>query len=123
MNATGIASGPGTLTLTWPGVEHSLTLLESGAGIIATLRVVKPKGTQEIPFDLPPDITLDHVRRAWEQQNNRWEDLYVLRGNPVFLAVRTIRLDPHGGIFWIVHHVDDKPDDRCFFTPIGTDIH
>lgn len=117
-----VAADPGTIRLTWPGVEHSLELSEREAGIHAALNVIKPNGRQKLEFDLPPDVSLDHVRKAWKEQGEKWEDLYVLKGAPVFLAVRVIRLNPHGGIFWFVHHVDNAPDDRCFFTPIGTKI-
>lgn len=117
---TAVSPNPGTLT--WPGTQHSLEFRKRETGLLATMNVVKPNGTQKIEFDLPPNVSLDHVLRAWELQGKKWEDVYVLQGAPVFIAVRVIRLDPYGGIFWFVHHVDNTPDDRCFFTPIGTSI-
>lgn len=117
---TSVSPNPGTLT--WPGAQHSLVFHQNETGLSATMNIVKPNGTQKIEFNLPSNVSLDHILRAWERQGKKWEDLYVLQGPPVFISLRVIRLDPLGGIFWFVHHVNNAPDDRCFFTPIGANI-
>lgn len=110
---------PKTETLRW-GNDHSLVMLQKPDKAMATLKVVKPNGSQNIPISLPEHVTVAMVMEAWERQGSAWHELLCINSKP-FLAVRVIWL-PQGAIMWNVLHVNDVPCDTCGYVPLTKDM-
>lgn len=106
------------LQLTWKDAPHSLDFFvdRSRGSVIGILTIKKPKGTQTMRVDLA-EVTVEQLAEAWRNQEENWkpqgDPVKIPEGN-IFNHVRFLPL--HGGRFlvWVVNHVDNAPDDRCF---------
>lgn len=115
-------TAPSRLSLRWNSPDEWLELIEQGGGIQATLHVMSGNKETDVPFVIPPHVTLEDIRRAWNDQGNRWEKVFRLHGNPVTVAMYVIRLDTKGGIFHLVRRNDGTVKDDCFYEPIGMNV-
>lgn len=103
-------------TLTW-GNTHSILLQQREKRAVATLKIVKPNGTQKIPIALPSHVTVADVITAWEKQGKKWDEIEESAIGKFFTARRAIWL-PDGSIIWNVMHINDAPFDTCGYTEL-----
>lgn len=110
--------------LTW-GTTHSLLLSEQEGrkqiDLRATLMIRKPKGRQDLTVSLPPTLTIDVIKNAWEAQGTQWDEIILYSGMEVFSAVRVIWL-PTGALLWNVLHIEDAPYDTFGLTNLTKHI-
>ena len=103
-----------------PGNRHSFRFTEGQDHIVrGVMHLRKDRGSQDIPSvsllphgqSLPPDVTIPMIDQAWEEQQGKWEELFVWPGPP-FIAVRALFLGDTGYcILWHLLHAGDAPYD------------
>lgn len=106
-------------TLRW-GNAHSLVMVQKPERALAALKIVKANGEQRIAIALPRTITVLEIYTAWKRQDEKWDELLCVNGNP-FLAIRVIWL-PQGAIVWNVLHTNETSFDTCGFTALRKEM-
>lgn len=113
------------LVLTW-GNAHSLTIrFDDGMAPMAMFDVVKGDITQKMTILLPPEITRQHVEKAWAAQNNQWDELRVedKKRKKRFTALRVIWLPETGHCLqWNVLHIGGWPYDTFGCTHLAKHV-